>query len=917
MKNTQYFKAAFLMFSLTSLFIFLGCEKAPLRRFSNRLKKREAKTDITYSEVSEHAFIFGKKSRHSIQRNDSLASAFAPYTRSAYSSIRSIGDKRPLEWLNTINRCSPDSDWRSIESESLTELLKKKSQSLKSQTLADGNITGTWHERGPLDVPGRVTDLQVFPEDNIIFALTDGGILFKGSLDSQDWIALNDQFPLALGTSPVLDVFLTPSGFRILCGGWIKMTNQWSMFYSDDDGATWQESSGYYTNDIMGITRMYSRLENNIPTSYLFTQEHNAFEQTDYYSIFKSLNYGESFQLLYRSSIPVGDAYRHVKSDMWIDTDEENTPIYLALEDSLFQVSFLDGQREFKGLITQNNSLNGCLLSGATTNGNTTLYAWAGIEGQQGTCWRSLSEGSNWEYRGTIPFEEGNYPFGNNSFCINKQNTDEVMLGGVLLSYSQDGGVNWEVPNTDQDGWMLHHSDHPFVGTYTINNISNWILGTDGGIYVENDIPGYALAVNGVLPSQFTFTNISRPGLNCTQIYKMVTDQNNPERMYVGTQDNGYVKTLNGINSEENAEFDYVWGGDVSAMESGDDGASFWCWWLGDGTNFVDGPLFDQSSSNWSPYWVNGSVPYWEAPLHVKQNQPNVSFTAGYINGTGGSHIIKLEAVTGGVANATQSNFDFMAESNGAFITAISSDPINPNRMYVTTSNGLFFSSLDNGENWQSTSAVSPYFYCRHILVSSLRPGEIWLAGSGYSNSGVYKSVDYGITFEEVNSGLPSTIVERLAFNSDETILFAATGIAPFAFIPSLNQWYDISGSDAPLVHYMDVEFVSQLNTVRFATYARGIWDLKIEEFTDLYENSSISNDVYPNPTDDWIHWNTNFQSIEKAILVSMSGTSTQLTIINDKSAASIEGVAPGDYLLNLYDKNGVVVLRQKVRVHR
>lgn len=845
----------------------------------------------------------------------------APYvekTKASFGTERIRGDKRPAEWLNTIHRCSPESDWQALEAQSLNSILREKGNGDRSDELVEGFLAGEWFERGPVDIPGRVTDLQAFPEDDVLFALADHGIVFKGNMSGENWEALNDQFPLALDVAPVFDVFKTESGYRILCGGWIKVLNQWGLFWSDDEGQSWTQSQGYNPNPIMGIRRMFSRDEGaSTPATYLFTHEYNPSEPIDYYSVFKSNDYGQNFSLLYRSPIPIGDGWRHNKSDMWLDTGMQDTPLFLALEDSLFEVSTVDGSRELKGLITQNPSMTACLLQGATTGDGTVLYAWAGIDGQGGTCWRSTAAGSNWEFRSTIPFDWANYPFGQNSFGIAGDDPDEVVLGGVLMSHSSDGGLNWTIPNSDPNGWYtLYHGDVPYTSTFDLNGETFWIIGTDGGIYIEEEGEGYAMTPDGVVSNSLLFNNISRPGMNNTQIYKMATDLNAPERMFVGTQDNGYVMTNTGVDAEAPASFDYVWGGDVTALETGDDGASFWCWWLGDGTNYVNDPANNGVSSTWSPYLLEGSIPYWEAPLHVKPSQPDACITAGYINDAGGSRLVRLQAIQGQDAQATQSSFDFMEASGGAIISAIASDPNDPDRLYVTTGNGKLFRSEDDGDSWAETDLGAPFFWCRHILVSHLNPGEIWLGGSGYDNAPVFRSTDYGVSFSPVPTGMPATIVERMVFNADESMVFAATGIAPFVYLTELNEWHEIAGTNAPLVQFMDVEFLPEQNTVRFATYARGVWDLRIGEITKVDELAGEMPPLYPNPASACIRWKAPLEPVARCEAFSMDGRRFELAIEPSGSSASVFGLENGSYIVCLYSQTGAPIQTSKVLVH-
>jgi hypothetical protein len=108
----------------------------------------------------------------------------------------------------------------------------------------------------------------------------------------------------------------------------------------------------------------------------------------------------------------------------------------------------------------------------------------------------------------------------------------------------------------------------------------------------------------------------------------------------------------------------------------------------------------------------------------------------------------------------------------------------------------------------------------------------VWFAGSGYSNPGVFKSTNGGVTFTAMNTGLPSTLVYEIVANTNETQLYAATEAGPYVYIVSQNQWYPMIGAATPTQSYTTVEYLTSTNVVRFATYGRGIWDFRITNST-------------------------------------------------------------------------------------
>ena len=44
------------------------------------------------------------------------------------------------------------------------------------------------------------------------------------------------------------------------------------------------------------------------------------------------------------------------------------------------------------------------------------------------------------------------------------------------------------------------------------------------------------------------------------------------------------------------------------------------------------------------------------------------------------------------------------------------------------------------------------------------------------------------------------------------------------------NEWFLLSGISAPDQTYWSVDFIPEINTARFGTYGRGIWDFVIED---------------------------------------------------------------------------------------
>ena len=100
-----------------------------------------------------------------------------------------------------------------------------------------------------------------------------------------------------------------------------------------------------------------------------------------------------------------------------------------------------------------------------------------------------------------------------------------------------------------------------------------------------------------------------------------------------------------------------------------------------------------------------------------------------------------------------------------------------------------------------------------------------------------------------MNNGLPGTLVFQLAGTPDDAILFAATEIGPYGFSKHEQEWYLLSGLSAPDQTYWTVDYIPEINTARFGTYGRGIWDFILDENFDLI-SGDINDDTLVNIQD-------------------------------------------------------------------
>ena len=162
--------------------------------------------------------------------------------------FENMGDEKAYEerreaYFDLIHSSSEDVNWRAINAANFQEKAEQRAllrQSRIVEIFAEGALEAEWKERGSNDVPGNVRICDYHPSTEDIYAISDGGILWKGNLNGETWIPLNDHLQLGRRVMKVVDL---PGGdLRIIAA--IGS----GLMYSDDEGETWTDAEGLTSN---------------------------------------------------------------------------------------------------------------------------------------------------------------------------------------------------------------------------------------------------------------------------------------------------------------------------------------------------------------------------------------------------------------------------------------------------------------------------------------------------------------------------------------------------------------------------------------------------------------------------------------------------------------------------------------------
>jgi hypothetical protein len=312
--------------------------------------------------------------------------------------------------------------------------------------------------------------------------------------------------------------------------------------------------------------------------------------------------------------------------------------------------------------------------------------------------------------------------------------------------------------------------------------------------------------------------NISLQGLGVSQYYSLLTSSSDPYLIAAGAQDQGYQQS-DPAQGSPYLNFTQLISGDYGHLTS-TTRAHDYVYSVYPG--FVLLQVNEAAPQNlyqldFPPSGTWGWMPFILAdPL-----DPDVFYFCA-------DHLWKYERISG--VNYAQTMLPQNFGTN--YLTALAIAKSDYSRWYVANSQGRLWSSTDAGATWTQSASNGPashYFYGTALLVSPTNPLIAYVGGAGYSGPAVYKTVDGGVTWTPMSTGLPNTLVFGLTFDNDvDQNLFASAEAGPYRYDAGTATWSSILGTEAPLTNYWCLESVPELSVIRYGTYGRGIWDYRV-----------------------------------------------------------------------------------------
>ena len=374
------------------------------------------------------------------------------------------------------------------------------------------------------------------------------------------------------------------------------------------------------------------------------------------------------------------------------------------------------------------------------------------------------------------------------------------------------GGINvWKSTNAGQDWSISSHWVYPSNVGYTHADIheiryfnGNLYCGSDGGIFKTSD--------NGVNWNDLT------AGMEISQFYRLGLSPQNPDIVIGGTQDNG-------SNLLKNNVWTHVYGAD--GMEAGVNPTNanimFCTYQFGGMQRSTDG------GASWSfAFDGDGEDGGWVTPYETIGTSTVI---AGYQN----------------VWKSTNNGNSFSPISNFSGNSTIRDlDVFNDNEdiIYVVFSNSVR-RTVNGGSSWQNVTNNLPNLTVTDIHVHPTNPDIVWVTTSGYNNGNkVYVTTDGGSNWQNISQNLPNIPANTIVYQEGtDGGLYVGMDVGVYYTDSSLSNWqaFDL---DMPNVIVNELEIHYGANVIRAATFGRGIWESDLFTPSTLPPVADFSNSV-------------------------------------------------------------------------
>ena len=699
-----------------------------------------------------------------------------------------------------------------------------------------GTFNGlSWRSIGPAITGGRISDFAVNPKNSSEYyvAVASGGV----------WKTTNK----GLTYEPVFDgegsysigcVSLDPNNSNTVWVGTGENNNQRSVAYGDgvykseDGGRSWKNMGLKNSEHIAKI--IIDPSNSNI----IYVAAYGpVWSEGGERGVYKSTDGGATWSLIKSVSAYTGC------NDLIMDPRNPKI-LYAAFHQRMRKVfTYIGGGPETALFKTMDGGATWKKMEGGLPGGDLgrigialaqtnpdIVYAMVEAKDDKGGIYRSTNQGASWEKRSGT-FTSGNYY---QELFVDPHDANKIYITDTYFKVSKDGGKT--VGNL---GEINKHVDNHAIWVDP-KDPNHFLVGCDGGIYESYDqaqtwefksnlpiVQFYKVSTDNAFPfynvhggtqdnmslggpSRTTNSNgISNSDWFYTSTgdgFETQVDQSDPNIIYAQSQYGGLVRY-----DHSNGEYLFI-----KPIEGENEEGYRWNW---------DSPLLISQFSN--------SRLYFGANKIFRTDDQGNSWTAISPDLSRQIDRNSLE-VMGKVwsvdAVAKNGSTDIYGQT-----TSIAESKFNENTLWVGTDDGLIQLTTDGGKNWTKIDGINgvPNQSYVHQIISSLHDSKTAYVCFNHHRYGDFKpyllkTTDMGKTWKSVAGDLPQrgSVYSIAEDHVDPNLLFAGTEFGIYFSLNGGLNWTALK-SGLPTIAVRDIEIQRRENDLVIATFGRSFYILE------------------------------------------------------------------------------------------
>jgi photosystem II stability/assembly factor-like uncharacterized protein len=685
---------------------------------------------------------------------------------------------------------------------------------------------------------GRINCVEFHPTDpNTLYVGAPDGGIWKTSNHGQSWIPLGDQLPVP-GVSAILVDPQQPETIYIGTGdSEFKWVNSASDTYdgtgvisgvgvlkSTDGGTTWAPTGLTINVPQPNLSVINTLLTDPAATSNLLASSGSG--------IWRSTDAGVTWTKTLNGPVDV------------LEQDPGNPQVvYGALSDYYLTnpygkptiVRSVDFGMTWTALPLFSGSETVQRLAVRVAPSNSNIIYVAAVHQSGGGLYRfyrSENGGQTWtvQFHGTTrnllgyQLGVGTDTDGNGAYNlvlrVDPQNPDRCFLGGVNLWGTEDGGQTWSL--TTHQYSAFGPSVHADLHALEYNPLNNgFYLGSDGGLSFSTGLSiGDWPSINQCAPAgtlnipagcyalPTAWTNISN-SLAISQFYKLDVFDNDANYIIAGAQDNQHSYLDNGqwytvFDSDGMDCFFHptnpatFYGarqyGDLRKTANG-----------GDTYASINSGIAEQQGS-------------WVTPFEPKKGSPTILY-AGF------SQVLKYVPFNGW---SQISNFPGSQQCNELIVTPSNPEAVGILKTGASPGTRQIWVTKNGGTEWKkiSTGFTAIGLATPTDICYGNTDEEVYVTFGGFNAAyKVYRTLDYGATWQNITKNLPNIPVTSIAhyYGSSNHLVYIGTDFGVYYTTDEMDGWEPFVAG-LPRVRVSDIDLHYQSGKIFIATFGRGIW---------------------------------------------------------------------------------------------